>query len=67
MPIIQQETADMMDKEWKSLLSGGEVGDSFSLDVFHTMSELTIRTASACLMGKEIRDELHSNGKKSDL
>lgn len=25
------------------------------------MSELTIRTASCCLMGKEIRSQLHSN------
>jgi cytochrome P450 len=26
------------------------------------MAELTIRTASSCLMGKEIRSQLHSNG-----
>ena len=30
--------------------------------IFHEMSELTIRTASCCLMGKEIRSQLHSNG-----
>jgi cytochrome P450 len=29
--------------------------------IFEEMSELTIRTASACLMGKEIRSQLHSN------
>ena len=29
--------------------------------IFHEMSELTIRTASRCLMGKEIRAQLHSN------
>ncbi|KAJ3372349.1 hypothetical protein HDU91_003959 [Kappamyces sp. JEL0680] len=29
--------------------------------IFKDMSELTIRTASCCLMGKEIRSQLHSN------
>ena len=29
--------------------------------IFEELSELTIRTASACLMGKEIRSQLHSN------
>jgi cytochrome P450 len=29
--------------------------------IFDHMSELTIRTASSCLMGKEIRSQLHSN------
>ncbi|KAJ3255882.1 Lanosterol 14-alpha-demethylase [Boothiomyces macroporosus] len=29
--------------------------------IFKEMSELTIRTAAACLMGKEIRSQLHSN------
>ncbi len=32
-----------------------------SVDVFHDFSELTIRTASRCLMGKEIRAQLKSN------
>ncbi len=29
--------------------------------IFEEMSELTIRTAATCLMGKEIRSQLHSN------
>lgn len=29
--------------------------------MFQNMSELTIRTASRCLMGKEIRSQLHSD------
>ncbi|KAJ3173483.1 Lanosterol 14-alpha-demethylase [Geranomyces variabilis] len=32
-----------------------------ALELFPEMAELTIRTASHCLMGKEIRDQLHSN------
>ena len=31
------------------------------LNIFMNMSELTIRTASNCLMGKEIRSQLQSN------
>jgi cytochrome P450 len=33
-----------------------------TIELFPMMAELTIRTASSCLMGKEIRDQLHSNG-----
>jgi cytochrome P450 len=33
-----------------------------TIELFPMMAELTIRTASACLMGKEIRDQLHSDG-----
>ena len=29
--------------------------------IFEELSELTIRTAASCLMGKEIRSQLHSN------
>jgi cytochrome P450 len=32
------------------------------LHLFEEMSELTIRTAANCLMGKEIRSQLHSDG-----
>ncbi|KAJ3154064.1 Lanosterol 14-alpha-demethylase [Geranomyces michiganensis] len=34
---------------------------SESLELFPEMAELTIRTASHCLMGREIREQLHSN------
>jgi len=51
-PILVRETKDMIMDEWK---------DDFELELFPMMAELTIRTASSCLMGKEIRDQLHSN------
>ena len=35
--------------------------DKQSPVIFEELSELTIRTAAACLMGKEIRSQLHSN------
>ena len=35
--------------------------NTMSVDMFQNMSELTIRTASRCLMGKEIRSQLHSD------
>lgn len=42
----------MIMNEWK---------DEFTMELFPMMAELTIRTASSCLMGQEIRDQLHSN------
>ena len=52
VPIIINETRGLM-KEW---------GKSGQVDLFHEMAELTIRTASSCLLGKEIRSQLQSNG-----
>lgn len=52
VPQIIQESNNFF-SEWK--FNTGKV------NVFHELSELTIRTASRCLMGKEIRDQLHSN------
>ena len=49
--ILEEATAFF--SEWKF--------NSGKIDVFHDLSELTIRTASRCLMGKEIRAQLHSN------
>lgn len=36
-------------------------GDSGEVDIFHALSELTILTASRCLLGREIRDNLKDN------
>ncbi|KND04343.1 uncharacterized protein SPPG_00074 [Spizellomyces punctatus DAOM BR117] len=52
VPILTQEATDFF-REW------ADEGSRF--DLFPQMSELTIRTASHCLMGKEIREQLHSN------
>lgn len=41
-----------------------EWADNSQFELFPMMAELTIRTASACLMGREIREQLHSNGTK---
>ena len=54
VPIIINETRGLI-KEW-----GIKTGQ---IDLFHEMAELTIRTASSCLLGKEIRSQLQSNGK----
>jgi sterol 14-demethylase len=53
VPIIINETRGLM-KEWG--IQNGQ------LNLFHEMAELTIRTASSCLLGKEIRSQLQSNG-----
>ncbi|KAI8928207.1 cytochrome P450 [Entophlyctis helioformis] len=52
VPILIEETTAFL-KEW--------TGDRGKVDLFKEMSELTIRTASHCLMGKEVRKQLHSN------
>ncbi|KAJ3024299.1 Lanosterol 14-alpha-demethylase [Thoreauomyces humboldtii] len=52
VPILIQESRDFF-RTWK---------DSNSrLELFPQMAELTIRTASHCLMGKEIRKQLHAD------
>jgi sterol 14-demethylase len=33
-------------------------GDSGDIDIYHALSELTIKTASRCLLGKEIRERV---------
>eukprot|EP00285_Hemiselmis_virescens_P011726 CAMPEP_0173393706 /NCGR_PEP_ID=MMETSP1356-20130122/22263_1 /TAXON_ID=77927 ORGANISM="Hemiselmis virescens, Strain PCC157" /NCGR_SAMPLE_ID=MMETSP1356 /ASSEMBLY_ACC=CAM_ASM_000847 /LENGTH=494 /DNA_ID=CAMNT_0014351765 /DNA_START=13 /DNA_END=1497 /DNA_ORIENTATION=+ len=38
----------------------GKLGDKGQLDIYKSLSELIILTASNCLMGREIRQELHS-------
>ncbi len=53
VPIIINETRGLI-KEWG--IKNGQI------DLFHEMAELTIRTASSCLLGKEIRSQLQSNG-----
>ncbi|KAI9093850.1 cytochrome P450 [Phlyctochytrium arcticum] len=54
VPIIAQETLDFIRADWKA-------DSNQKLELFPDMAELTIRTASHCLMGKEIRSQLHSN------
>ncbi|KAI9201870.1 cytochrome P450 [Polychytrium aggregatum] len=49
--IIAQETNDFLD-------SWAPKSDSF--EIFPAMAELTIRTASHCLMGSDVRSKLHS-------
>ncbi|KAI9005243.1 cytochrome P450 [Gaertneriomyces semiglobifer] len=51
VPIITQEYRDFF-AGWT---------DKGRIELFPEMAELTIRTASHCLMGKEIRKQLHSN------
>ncbi|KAJ2999619.1 Lanosterol 14-alpha-demethylase [Globomyces sp. JEL0801] len=51
VPLIWDEATEF----FKTFKDNGEI------DLFLQMSELTIRTASSCLMGKEIRAQLHSN------
>eukprot|EP00842_Homolaphlyctis_polyrhiza_P006957 jgi/Hompol1/850/HPOL_004254-RA len=51
VPMIWEETMAFLD----------EFEDNDRALIFDQMSELTIRTASCCLMGKEIRKQLHSN------
>ncbi|KAJ3380334.1 Lanosterol 14-alpha-demethylase [Lobulomyces angularis] len=53
LPTIIQETKQMFMKEFEK--------SEFTVELFPVLAELTIRTASSCLMGKEIRDQLHSN------
>ncbi|KAI8823610.1 cytochrome P450 [Fimicolochytrium jonesii] len=52
VPIIMEETRAFF-KEWPN--------KSAQHELFPDMAELTIRTASHCLLGKEIRQQLHSN------
>ncbi|TPX55674.1 hypothetical protein PhCBS80983_g05118 [Powellomyces hirtus] len=52
VPIIIKEARDFF---------GTWADKKEKLELFPEMAELTIRTASHCLMGKEIRDQLHSN------
>jgi sterol 14alpha-demethylase len=60
--IIRQETLDFL-SEFKDSSTVQKRGSFkyYSTILFDSMSELTIRTASACLMGSEIRSQLHSN------
>ncbi|KAJ3041262.1 Lanosterol 14-alpha-demethylase [Rhizophlyctis rosea] len=58
IPIIRQEAIDFF-KSW------ADSSDKFEL--FPEMAELTIRTASHCLMGKEIRKELHNQANVAKL
>ncbi len=51
----------MIMEEAQSFFSEWSFGKTGQVDVFHDFSELTIRTASRCLMGKEIRAQLKSN------
>ena len=53
VPMIRAEAADFFKSFQKPLVF-----------IFEEMSELTIRTAAQCLMGKEIRKQLHSNGNR---
>ncbi|KAJ3283444.1 Lanosterol 14-alpha-demethylase [Borealophlyctis nickersoniae] len=52
IPILLQETRDFL-KTWKD--------QDNKFELFPAMAELTIRTASHCLMGKEIRKQLHTD------
>ncbi|KAL2918175.1 Lanosterol 14-alpha-demethylase [Polyrhizophydium stewartii] len=52
VPMIWEETVNFL-KEWKE--------NPGTLNIFEEMSELTIRTAARCLLGKEVRSQLHSN------
>ncbi|KAL3895321.1 MAG: hypothetical protein SGCHY_004769 [Lobulomycetales sp.] len=52
LPILTEEINGMILDEW---------ADNSQFELFPMMAELTIRTASACLMGREIREQLHSN------
>ncbi|KAJ3066734.1 Lanosterol 14-alpha-demethylase [Podochytrium sp. JEL0797] len=52
LPIITAEVNDYMKSMFASVPAGKEV----EMETFEAMSVLTIRTASHCLMGKEIRD-----------
>ncbi|KAJ3120360.1 Lanosterol 14-alpha-demethylase [Physocladia obscura] len=54
LPIITYEVKDYLDSVFENLKAGQET----YIETFQTMSELTIRTAAHCLMGKEIRDGL---------
>ncbi len=58
VPLVRHETVQLIKEFWEqSVHSDG----SIHVDLFHDMAELTIRTAAACLLGKEIRAQLHSN------
>ncbi|KAI9335476.1 cytochrome P450 [Obelidium mucronatum] len=52
LPIITTEVKDYMGDLFKDVPAGKEI----EVETFEAMSQLTIRTASHCLMGKEIRD-----------
>ncbi|KAI8616458.1 cytochrome P450 [Chytriomyces sp. MP71] len=52
IPIITQEVKAYLHSLFENVKEGEEV----EIETFEAMSELTIRTASHCLMGKEIRD-----------
>ncbi|KAJ3016662.1 UNVERIFIED_CONTAM: Lanosterol 14-alpha-demethylase [Siphonaria sp. JEL0065] len=52
LPIITAEVKDYMGSLFKDVPAGKEI----EVETFEAMSQLTIRTASHCLMGKEIRD-----------
>jgi sterol 14-demethylase len=52
VPMILEE-CELFFSEWKF--------NTGNVNVFHELSDLTIRTASRCLMGKEIRAQLKSN------
>lgn len=49
VPIIEKETLDYI-ATW---------GDEITVDLLETMSEITIMTASHCLLGKEVRSKLN--------
>lgn len=52
----------MIIKETQQLIRDWNIFEPKEVDLFTEMAELTIRTASSCLLGKEIRAALSSNG-----
>jgi sterol 14alpha-demethylase len=56
-PKIEKEVRAFME-EWRATSSPNTDG-IITLDIKEAMAELTVRTASRCLLGDEIRNELH--------
>ncbi|KAJ1558797.1 Lanosterol 14-alpha-demethylase [Cladochytrium tenue] len=54
MPIIEAESKDFYASHFKFPSDDAEI----TTEIFHQMSEMIIRTASHCLMGKEVRQKL---------